>query len=82
MTIQNPHAETIRNALDLLKEYTSNLEGWNFTQEKAGVKLYTKADSTSFPIVRGETILTGTEYTANQVAAVATSPGCRKVCKY
>ncbi|KAI7895331.1 uncharacterized protein EV154DRAFT_457862 [Mucor mucedo] len=79
MTIDNPHAETIRKALDLLKEYTSNLDGWNLTQEKNGVKLYTKSDGSAFPIVRGETVLTGTSFTAGQVAAVATSPGCRKV---
>jgi hypothetical protein len=82
MTVTNPHAEPTRKALNYFKELASNLDGWNFTQEKDGVKLYNKTvDSSPIAIVRGETVLAGHEYTPQQVASVATLPGCRKICK-
>jgi len=83
MTIVNPHAETAQKALALLKELSSTLDGWEFSEEKDGVKLYHKTDDSSpIAIVRGETDLEGHEFTAQQVASVATLPGCRKICKY
>lgn len=78
----NRHAETTRKALTYLKELTGSLDGWDFASESNGVKLYRKTvDGQTLPIVRGDTILPGKEYTLSQVAAVATSPGSRKVCK-
>lgn len=84
MTVTNPHAEAVRNAMTELKAHASNLEGWNLVQEKAGVKLYNKAavEGNPFPIVRGEILLQGHEFTAHQIASVATNPGARKICKY
>lgn len=82
MTATSPHAETARKALSTLKELSGTLDGWNFTQEKDGVKLYNKTvDSSPIPIVRGDVLLAGHEYTPQQVASVATLPGCRKICK-
>ncbi|KAI8580176.1 hypothetical protein K450DRAFT_238513 [Umbelopsis ramanniana AG] len=76
----NRHAETTRKALAYLKELTGSLDGWDFSSESNGVKLYSKTvDGQTLPIVRGDTILPGKEYTLAQVAAVATSPGSRKV---
>ncbi|KAI8638892.1 hypothetical protein BD408DRAFT_446399 [Parasitella parasitica] len=80
MTLVNPHAETAQKALSLLKELSASLDGWDFSEEKAGVKLYRKADDTSpISIVRGETDLVGHEFTTQQVLSVATLPGCRKI---
>ncbi|CAO3626054.1 unnamed protein product [Mucor fragilis] len=80
MTIVNPHAETAQKALSLLKELSSTLEGWEFSEEKDGVKLYHKMDDSSpIAIVRGEADLEGHEFSTQQVASVATLPGCRKV---
>ncbi|CEP16870.1 hypothetical protein [Parasitella parasitica] len=82
MTVQNIHAETTIKALSNLKQLASSLDGWNYTQEKDGVKLYSKTvDGSSIAIVRGETDIAGHEYTAQQVLSVATLPGCRKICK-
>ncbi|KAG2202898.1 hypothetical protein INT47_008930 [Mucor saturninus] len=80
MTVTNPHAETSKNALALLKSLSSNLDGWNFTQEKDGVKLYNKTvDSSPVAIVRGDTSIVGHEFTPQQIASVATLPGARKI---
>lgn len=80
MTVTNPHAETTKKALDLLKSLASNLDGWNFTQEKEGVKLYNKTvDSSPVAIVRGDTTIAGHEFTPQQIASVATLPGARKI---
>ncbi|EPB90391.1 hypothetical protein HMPREF1544_02757 [Mucor circinelloides 1006PhL] len=80
MTAQNIHAETTRKALSDLKQLASSLEGWEFSQEKDGVKLYRKTvDSNPIAIVRGETDIVGHEFTPQQVASVATLPGCRKI---
>ncbi|KAI8355088.1 hypothetical protein EDC96DRAFT_516251 [Choanephora cucurbitarum] len=80
MTVTNPHAESSKQAMHLLKQYASSVEGWTMTQEKEGVKLYSKqVDSSSIPLVRGDTLLAGHQFTAQQVATVATLPGCRKM---
>lgn len=80
MTVTNPHAETTKNAMVLLKSLSSTLEGWNFTQEKDGVKLYNKTvDSSPVAIVRGDTSIIGHEFTPQQIASVATLPGSRKI---
>ncbi|CAO3624072.1 unnamed protein product [Mucor hiemalis] len=76
----SPHAQTARTALAQLKELASSLEGWNFSQEKDGVKLYNKsADNSPVPIVRGDILLTGHEFTPQQIASIATLPGARKI---
>lgn len=80
MTVTNPHAETSKNALALLKSLSSSLDGWHFTQEKDGVKLYSKTvDSSPVAIVRGDTSIVGHEFTPQQIASVATLPGARKI---
>ncbi|KAI9472316.1 MAG: hypothetical protein EXX96DRAFT_583616 [Benjaminiella poitrasii] len=81
MTVTSPHAETARNALARLKKLAEeSLDEWNFTQEKDNVKLYNKVENDSpFVIVRGETFLEGHEFTPQQVASVATLPGCRVI---
>lgn len=82
MTVEYIHAESNRKALSYLKDLASTLDGWDFSQEKDGVKLYRKTvDSSPIAIVRGETDLIGHEFTPQQVASVATLPGCRKICK-
>lgn len=82
MTVTNPHAESSRKAMEYVKELASTKEGWNFTQEKGGVKLYNKVtDSSPIPIVRGDVHIEGHEFTAQQIASIALLPGCRKVCK-
>lgn len=80
MTITNPHTQTVHDAMIRFKELASTLNGWNFTSETNGVKLYNKSDDTPFLIVRGD-VVAGKEHTVRQVAAVANSPGCRKICK-
>lgn len=79
----NRHAETTRKALSYFKELSDSLDGWDFASETSGVKLYKKTvEGQALPIVRGDTILSGKDYTLSQVAAVATQPGCRKICKF
>jgi hypothetical protein len=79
----NRHAEASRKALAYLKELTGSLDGWNFKSENNGVKLYSKTiPGQALPIVRGDAILPGNQYTPAQVASAATSPGSRKACKY
>ncbi|KAI7877166.1 Bet v1-like protein [Lichtheimia hyalospora FSU 10163] len=75
----NRHAATSRKALDYLKELSNTLDGWNFSQEKDGVKLYIKPESNGLNIVRGDAILKTDKYTPREVATVATNPGCRKI---
>jgi hypothetical protein len=78
----NRHAETTRKALSYFKELADSLDDWEFVSETSDVKLYKKTvEGQDLPIVRGDTILSGKDYTLSQVAAVATQPGCRKVCK-
>ncbi|KAI8389333.1 hypothetical protein BD560DRAFT_381326 [Blakeslea trispora] len=80
MTVTNPHAQALKDAMNQLKQYSSSLDGWHMSQEKEGVKLFSKTvDSSSFPLVRGEAMLNGHQFTAQQVATVATLPGCRKM---
>jgi hypothetical protein len=82
MTIANPHAKAAQKALSLFKEFSGTLDGWEFSEEQEGVKLYHKTDDSSpIAIVRGETDIQGYEFTTYQVASVATLPGCRKICK-
>lgn len=78
----NRHTAASRKALDYLKELSNTLDGWNFSQEKDGVKLYIKPESNGLNIVRGDAILKTDKYTPRDVATVATNPGCRKICKY
>ncbi|KAI7901622.1 uncharacterized protein BX663DRAFT_543971 [Cokeromyces recurvatus] len=81
MTITSPHAETARNALARLKRLAGeSSDEWKYIQEKNNVKLYHKSEGDSpFVIVRGDTLLKGHEFTAAQVASVATLPGCRAI---
>ncbi|KAI9269621.1 hypothetical protein EDC94DRAFT_599423 [Helicostylum pulchrum] len=80
MTVTNPHAESSNKAMEYFKELASTEEGWNFTQEKGGVKLYNKVtDSSPVAIVRGDIHIEGHEFTAQQIASIALLPGCRKV---
>ncbi|KAG1138466.1 hypothetical protein G6F37_004766 [Rhizopus arrhizus] len=75
----NPHSEKARQALSELKQLSSTTDGWNFTQEKEGVKLYNKTvDGNPIPIVRGDIVLEG-DYTVQQALTVCTLPGCRKI---
>ncbi|KAI7854980.1 hypothetical protein BDC45DRAFT_556858 [Circinella umbellata] len=77
----NRHATTSRKSLAQFKELAgSPLSDWEFSQEKEGVKLYTKSDGSSITIVRGDiTLKTGDKYTPREVATVATQSGCRKI---
>jgi hypothetical protein len=81
MTIENPHTETVHNAMKRLKDLSNTLEDWNFSSENNGVKLYNKSDGTPFVIVRGDAVA-DKEYNFKQVTAIANSPGCRKICKH
>ncbi|GAA5801378.1 hypothetical protein EDC94DRAFT_609047 [Helicostylum pulchrum] len=79
MTAPNPHTTNAKKAMQLLKEYTDDLEGWSLVQEsKSGVKVYNKSDGSAFPLLRGEILLSGA-FSPEQVAIVATLPGCRKM---
>jgi hypothetical protein len=74
------HAESRQKSLTSLKQHLSNLDGWEFSHEKDGVKLYSKSVSeSSIPLTRGDTLLPGHKYTPQQVASVATLPGCRSI---
>ncbi|KAI8581132.1 hypothetical protein K450DRAFT_279235 [Umbelopsis ramanniana AG] len=76
----NRHAEASRKTLAYLKELSDSLDGWDFKSENNGVKLYSKTvKGQPLPVVRGDAILPGNEYTPAQVASAATSPGSRKV---
>ncbi|KAI9320525.1 hypothetical protein BX666DRAFT_1204476 [Dichotomocladium elegans] len=75
----NRHATESRKALENLKELSASLDGWNFSQEKEGVKLYIKSDPSGVNIVRGDAFLKTDKYTPRDVAVVATIPGCRKI---
>ncbi|CAO3640336.1 unnamed protein product [Cunninghamella blakesleeana] len=50
------HKQTIDNGMALFKKYTSSLDGWQLSNEKNGVKLYSrKPDNPNEPLlVRGE----------------------------
>ncbi|KAI8149039.1 hypothetical protein BJV82DRAFT_550385 [Fennellomyces sp. T-0311] len=72
------HAEAARKSLAAFKELAASLDGWNFSQEKEGVKLYTKATATG-TIVRGDIVMKTDKYTPREVATVATNTGCRKI---
>lgn len=78
----NVHAKETRDNLQLLKDLTKSLEGWEQTDDQDNVKLFHKPDA-SIPLVRGDTILTDLPAgcTPLAVATVATLPGCRRVCK-
>ena len=78
------HASASRKALENFKELAASpVSDWQFSQEKEGVKLYTKGDGSSITIVRGDiTLKTGDKYTPREVATVATQIGCRKICTY
>lgn len=79
----NRHAATNRKKLEQVKALTADLTGWEFSQEKDGVKLYSKSvEGSSIPLVRGDYLLKTTDYTAEQVAVVAALPGARAICKY
>ncbi|KAI8365283.1 uncharacterized protein BYT42DRAFT_649208 [Radiomyces spectabilis] len=76
----NRHAEHTRKSLQYLKDLSASLEGWEFSSEKNGVKLYTKqVEGLAMPMVRGDTVLQTTEFTPRDVASVATLPGARKI---
>lgn len=77
------HAESARKALDYLKDLTSSLDGFDFSQEKNGVKLYSKkVEGSQINIVRGDTVLKTTQYTPRQLAAVANESGTRATCMF
>lgn len=79
----NPHTEKAHQALSSLKELASTTDGWTFVQEKEGVKLYNKTvEGNPIPLVRGDIVVEGDQYTPQQLLAVCTFPGCRKICKY
>ncbi|CAO3652916.1 unnamed protein product [Cunninghamella blakesleeana] len=74
------HSEFNCKKLEQIKTYTADLNGWEFSQEKDGVKLYSKEIAGSpLPLVRGEYLLKTKEYTPQQVATVASLPGCRAI---
>ncbi|KAI9283620.1 hypothetical protein BC943DRAFT_294869 [Umbelopsis sp. AD052] len=76
----NRHAEASRKNLAYVKELSESLDGWDFKSENNGVKLYSKTVAGQpLPIVRGDAILPGNEYTPAQVASAATTPGSRKI---
>ena len=80
----NIHAKETRQALQVVKDLTASLDGWDLTSDQENVKLYQKKlDDTSLPpLVRGDTVLTGVPgCTPLAVATVATLPGCREICK-
>lgn len=79
----NAHAKKTRENLQLLKDLTANLDGWELTLDQDNVKLYHKPDTTTPPLVRGDTVLTDLPpgCTPLAVATVATLPGCRRICK-
>ncbi|ORE18874.1 Bet v1-like protein [Rhizopus microsporus] len=76
----NPHTEKAHQALSSLKELASTTDGWTFVQEKEGVKLYNKTvEGNPIPLVRGDIVVEGDQYTPQQLLAVCTFPGCRKI---
>lgn len=77
------HAAEARKSLAYLKELSASLDGWELSNEKDGVKLYSRAaKDSSISIVRGDIELKSSELTPRQVASVATQPGARKICKF
>ncbi|KAG0173704.1 hypothetical protein DFQ28_008297 [Apophysomyces sp. BC1034] len=76
----NRHAAHNRQALEQFKTLAASLDGWDFSTERDGVKLYSKTvPGATIPIVRGDIIFKTTDYTVKDVASVATLPGCRKI---
>ncbi|CEI94583.1 hypothetical protein RMCBS344292_08792 [Rhizopus microsporus] len=76
----SPHTEKAHQALSSLKELASTTDGWTFVQEKEGVKLYNKTvEGSPIPLVRGDIVVEGDQYTPQQLLAVCTFPGCRKI---
>lgn len=77
----NVHAKATRRGLQVVKELTSDLEGWELTSEQDKVQLYKKKDMADPPLVRGDTVLVNVPQgcTPLAVCTVATLPGCRKI---
>jgi hypothetical protein len=80
MATGSVHDEATNKALNLLKDLTANSDGWEFSSEVENVKLYNRQiEGEPLPIMRGDTLLPGHEFTPQQVASVATLPGCRVI---
>lgn len=65
--------------MDLLKKLT-DLDLWNFVEEKNKVKLYDNTTD-SILFVRGDAKLEGHEFTPEQMATILTFAGSRAHCK-
>lgn len=81
----NRHAKTVREGLEHFKSLADSLEGWEFSSEKDGVKLYTKdVPGNPLPMVRGDAVLQLADPDQVPPMAMASAsilPGCRKVCE-
>ena len=78
----NRHAKKTRDQLAYFKTLSETLDGWNFSSEQEGVKLYTKdIPGNPLPIVRGDTVRDDLGCHPNDLVAASILPGCRKVCK-
>lgn len=78
----NRHSAQTRAGLEYFKQLYASLDGWNLSSETKYVKVYTRnVESSTWPIIRGDTVLVG-DHTIHQVAAVALSSGCRHICKH
>lgn len=78
----NIHAKETRRGLQVVKDLTSSLEGWELTSEQDKVQLYKKSSMDDPPLVRGDTVLMDVPQgcTPLAISTVATLPGCRKIC--
>ncbi|KAJ3104729.1 hypothetical protein HDU97_008908 [Phlyctochytrium planicorne] len=71
------HTQAGDRALNLLFALES-LEGWEFQQERSGIKIHTRpVDGLSIPIVRGDGLIDG-DWTTQEVFSVIRSSNCRK----
>lgn len=81
----NRHAKTTREGLERFKPLADSLDGWQFSSETEGVKLYTRdVPGNPLPMVRGDTVLKLADPDEVPPMAMATAsilPGCRKVCE-
>ncbi|KAI8850706.1 hypothetical protein BC829DRAFT_388686 [Chytridium lagenaria] len=71
------HTQAGDRALKLLLDLEP-LDGWDFQQEKNGVKIHTRpVEGVSIPIVRGDGLIEG-DWTTQEVFSVIRSSNCRK----
>ncbi|KAI9280067.1 hypothetical protein BY458DRAFT_581555 [Sporodiniella umbellata] len=75
----NPSIEKGHTAINQLKEFSSSLDNWKFSQEKEKTKIYTRSfEGKPIPAIRGDYLLEG-DYSLSEVITSAFFPGSRKM---